>query len=641
MKLANDLLHQIAEQSLTRDERARLRCKLAKQFEGAGNYEAAREALDELWPHVGERPVLEGLDYQTSAEVLLRVGALTGWLGSAEQIEGAQATAKDLIRESQTLFEMLGDVEKIAEAKTDLAYCHWREGAFDEARMMLQQALSHLDETHGEVKDETHGEVKALALLRSAIVDMSAKRFNDALRIYVEASPLFEEVKDHALKAQFHIGFANVLNYLSAAEYREDYVDRALIEYTAAGFHFEQAGHTRYQAGVENNLAFLFSTIGKFPEAHEHLARAQALFTKLKDSGHLAQVDDTRAKVLLAEGRVAEAERLVRAAVRTLERGGEQSLLAEALTTHGIALARSGRHEEAQATLKRAVEVAEQAGDQESAGQAALTLIEESGSHLSGEDLCAAYERAAELLDGSQNLSTFKRLSACARRVMFLMQASPLPPDWKNFSLKDAVRRYESRLIERALKESGGLVTRAAQLLGFSHHQSLIHLLKSKHKSLAQERAPAVPRRRSIIRMRAPYRTPHCRAGQDVRPVTILHVEDNKLVSDAVRDTLEAHGWAVEVCADGGNALNKLAGRRRYDLLLIDQELPGASGMEIARYARCLPHRRQTPILMFSATGNESEAKSAGVDVFLRKPADVSLVVETIERLLADTPALP
>lgn len=649
MKLANDLLHQIADQSLTRDERARLRCKLAKQLEGAGNYEAAREAMGELWPHVGERPVLEELDYQTSAEVLLRVGALTGWIGSAKQIEGAQATAKDLISESQTLFGMQGDVEKIAEAKTDLAYCHWREGAFDEARTMLQEALSHLDETNrgvkdetdGEVKDETNREVKALALLRSAIVDMSAKRFNDALRIYVEASPLFEKVKNHALKAQFHIGFANVLNYLSAAEYREDYVDQALIEYTAASFHFEQAGHTRYQAGVENNLAFLFSTIGKFPEAHEHLVRAQALFTTLKDSGHLAQVDDTRAKVLLAEGRVAEAEKLVRSAVRTLERGGEQSLLAEALTTHGMALARSGRHEEARATLRRAVEVAEQAGDQESAGQAALTLIEESGAHLSGEDLCAAYERAAELLDGSQNLSTFKRLSACARRVLFLMQASPLPPDWKDFSLKDAVRRYESRLIERALKESGGLVTRAAQLLGFSHHQSLIHLLKSKHKSLAQERAPAVPRRRSIIRMRAPYRTSHCRAERDVRPVTILHVEDNKLVSDAVRGTLEAHGWAVEVCADGGNALNKLAGGAHYDLLLIDQELPGASGMEIARYARCLPHRRQTPILMFSATGNESEAKSAGVDAFLRKPADVSLVIETIERLLADTPAVP
>ncbi len=633
MNLAKDSSFHIDDPTLTPNDRARMRCQFTKQLEGLGNYEAARESMGELWQRIGERPMLEGLDQRTVAEVLLRVGALTGWIGSAKQIEGAQETAKNLISESLASFEELQDQEKVAEAQTDLAFCYWREGAFDEARVILQQVLRRLS--------NIESEVKALALLRSALVEKSAKRFNDALRIHTEAAPIFEKSLDPMLRAKFHCEFANVLNYLSSAEYREDYVDRALIEYTAASFHFEQAGHSRYQAYVENNLGFLFGTIGNYHEAHEHLDRAQALFTTLKDSGHLAQVDDTRAKVLLSEGHVAEAEKLVRSAVRTLERGGEQSLLAEALTTHGMALARLGRHDEAGATLKRAVEVAEQAGDQESAGQAALTLIEESGAHLTGEDLCATYERAAGLLAGSQNLSTFKRLSACARRVLFLTQASPEPPDWKDFSLKDAVRRYESRLIERALKESGGLVTRAAQLLGFSHHQSLIHLLKHKHLSLAQERAPAVPRRRSIIRLRGPRQTPHCRVEPETRPVTILHVEDSRVVSDAVRGTLELEGWAVEVCADGDRALNKLAGGAHYDLLLIDHGLPGASGVEIALYARSLPHRRRTPILMFSAADCEAEARGVGVDAYLRKPEDFSVVVETAARLLALKPALP
>src|SRR5205085_9583673 len=131
---------------------------------------------------------------------------------------------------------------------------------------------------------------------------------------------------------------------LGAVEGRPDYIDQALIEYAAASFHFEQAGHARYQACVENNLGFLFGTIKKFAEAHEHLDHAQALFTSMKDDVHTAQVDDTRAKVLLAEGHVTEAERLVRSAVQTLEKGGEQALLAEALTTYGIALARTGKH---------------------------------------------------------------------------------------------------------------------------------------------------------------------------------------------------------------------------------------------------------------------------------------------------------
>ncbi len=75
------------------------------------------------------------------------------------------------------------------------------------------------------------------------------------------------------------------------------------------------------------------------------LTALRLLFTRLKDSVHLAQVDETRARVLLAEGRVVDAEKVSRRAVRTLEKGDEHSLLAEALTTHGVALARL-RHPE-------------------------------------------------------------------------------------------------------------------------------------------------------------------------------------------------------------------------------------------------------------------------------------------------------
>ncbi len=78
MIISSQLLHQIADPTLDQDERARLRCRLAKELEDIGNYEAAREAMGELWPEVGERPVLDELDEATAAEVLLRVGVLTG-----------------------------------------------------------------------------------------------------------------------------------------------------------------------------------------------------------------------------------------------------------------------------------------------------------------------------------------------------------------------------------------------------------------------------------------------------------------------------------------------------------------------------------------------------------------------------------
>jgi tetratricopeptide (TPR) repeat protein len=183
-----------------------------------------------------------------------------------------------------------------------------------------------------------------------------------------------------------------VLKNLGIAERREDYIDRALIEFAAASFHFEQAGHSRYQAYVENNLGFLYGMIHKFSEAHEHLDRAQAFFTSMKDQAHIAQVDDTRALVLLEEGRVTEAERLARAAVQSLEDGDQQFLFAEALITHGIALARLGRYQHARLTLQSAVEVAQNVGDPETAGRAALTMIEELGEHLTNDDLSITLE---------------------------------------------------------------------------------------------------------------------------------------------------------------------------------------------------------------------------------------------------------
>jgi DNA-binding NtrC family response regulator/predicted negative regulator of RcsB-dependent stress response len=415
MNLTFNLIQQIDNPELSHGERALLRCRLAKKFEEAGNYEAAQEVMGELWQGIGERPILNGLDEPMTAEVLMRAGTLSGWLGSAKQITGAQEIAKNLITESVAIFENLSDTTKVAEAQTELAYCYWREGAFDEARITLREALSRLT--------NADSELKAVALMRVAVVDISTQRLNDGLRILSEAAPLFEESSNQSLRGRFHVGLATILKDLGTAEKREDYTDRALVEYAAASYHFEQAGHTSYCAAVENNLGFLFLTAGKFDDAYEHLDRARQLFTGLKDKVHIAQVDETRARALLAQGRNSEAERVVRAAVRTLEKGGEQALLAEALTTHGVALARLEECEKARGTLERAVEVAERAGDLEGAGRAALTLIEELRGRLGEDELREVYSQADGLLARTQHSETIARLRECARWVIEARQA--------------------------------------------------------------------------------------------------------------------------------------------------------------------------------------------------------------------------
>ncbi|HEV7843175.1 MAG TPA: sigma 54-interacting transcriptional regulator, partial [Pyrinomonadaceae bacterium] len=177
------------------------------------------------------------------------------------------------------------------------------------------------------------------------------------------------------------------------------------------------------RAVIANNLSRLLFLRGKFTEAHEHLDRAHLLFASLKDSVHTAQVDDSRARVLLAQKRNSEAEKVSRLAVRTLEKGGEQSLLAESLTTRGVALARLGKYEESRLTLERAMAVAAQAGDDEGAGVAALTIIEELSERMNTEEMANLYERADGLLANTQNAETLARLRSCVRRTFEAVRA--------------------------------------------------------------------------------------------------------------------------------------------------------------------------------------------------------------------------
>jgi CheY-like chemotaxis protein len=623
MKSTKELLHQIDDPNISNDERALLRCRLAKQLEEVGNYETACEAMGELWSGIGTNPKLEGLDQRAAAEVLLRAGTLSGWIGSTKQMESAQETAKNLISQSIAIFESLRERKKVAEAQTEIAVCYRREGALDEARVLFAEALTRLD--------DQDVDLKAVTLVRSAVLEQMANRLNDGLHILTTAAPLFEASTNLTLKGKFHNEFGMVLKDLGLAEQRQDYIDRALIEFAAASFYFEQAGHARYQACVENNLGFLFGMIRKFVEAHEHLDRAQALFTHLNDNVHLAQVEETRARVMLAEGTVAKAEKIAKSAVQMLEKGGEQSLLAEALTTHGTALARLGNHEQARAAFERAITVAEQAGDLESAGLAALTLFEQLADQLSDDDeICKIVERAYELLKDTRNAATRNRLTDSAQRALSLVHT--FRPNWATFSLEQTLHRHEARYIRLALEDAGGNISQAARLLGLRAYTNLQYMLNYPHKNL-RNALPRIKTTGDSSPDKDVSRVPET-AGHKAQTIRILHVEDDPTVAELVREITRDEGWELEQCVEGNAALEELASDADYDLLVVDYELPGINGLELIRDVRSMFHRRYLPIVMMSGRLEEATAREAGADAFLRKPQDIGLLVETINRLL-------
>ncbi|HSK28797.1 MAG TPA: hypothetical protein VLA17_02445, partial [Candidatus Limnocylindria bacterium] len=227
----------------SQDLQVRRQCEIAKQLENAGDYEEARLAFAGIWTKIGERPSLDGLEPATKAELLLRVGSLSGWIGSAQQIVDAQEFAKDLIAESARIFASIGYYEKAVEAQTDLAICYWRAGALDEANVWFQEALSRAASVENRVR----------ILINKAIVEIFSNRITEALDNLGQAAPLLEQIEDHATHGRYHMQRAIAFKRRGGAEN----LDLALIENAAASFHLEQARHTRYLARVENNIGFI------------------------------------------------------------------------------------------------------------------------------------------------------------------------------------------------------------------------------------------------------------------------------------------------------------------------------------------------------------------------------------------------
>jgi hypothetical protein len=178
-----------------------LSCQLSKKLEDTGDYEAVRRTISEFWQRIGEPPKIEGLERGTTAEVLLRAGVMAGLIGNKHQITSAQETAKNLLCEGLSIFESLGDKRKVAEAQIELALCHWREGSYDEARIMLNGVLAEL---------KANDELKAKALLRLAIIERAALGYSEALQILIDNAPLFEKTTNNTLKESYHNNLANL-----------------------------------------------------------------------------------------------------------------------------------------------------------------------------------------------------------------------------------------------------------------------------------------------------------------------------------------------------------------------------------------------------------------------------------------------
>jgi DNA-binding response OmpR family regulator len=102
----------------------------------------------------------------------------------------------------------------------------------------------------------------------------------------------------------------------------------------------------------------------------------------------------------------------------------------------------------------------------------------------------------------------------------------------------------------------------------------------------------------------------------------IIYVEDDEVMGDLVKDVLTQAGHIIGVVAHGTLAFDTIA-FKKPELVILDRSVPGMSGVEILKRLRRMPAMYLTPILMLTATRDETaadEALEAGADDYLVKP---------------------
>ena len=114
----------------------------------------------------------------------------------------------------------------------------------------------------------------------------------------------------------------------------------------------------------------------------------------------------------------------------------------------------------------------------------------------------------------------------------------------------------------------------------------------------------------------------------------LLVIEDERVLCETIVRSLRRLAYSVDHCYDGDKAL-ELLGTERYDLVLLDLNLPGKDGMTVLRTFR--QRDRKTPVLILSARSevkDKVEGLDAGANDYLAKPFGVMELVSRVKAVL-------
>lgn len=117
---------------------------------------------------------------------------------------------------------------------------------------------------------------------------------------------------------------------------------------------------------------------------------------------------------------------------------------------------------------------------------------------------------------------------------------------------------------------------------------------------------------------------------------TVLVIEDEPNIIEAISFILSRDGWNVQTHSDGGSAMDEVA-RVGPDLVILDVMLPNRSGFDILQDLRAAPDTAALPVLMLTAKGQKQDrdrAESFAATAFMAKPFANQDVLTEVRRMI-------
>ena len=292
--------------------------KRLTKLERTGRYEEALAHFGDAWESDDFVPSTAGLEGSAAADVLLRFGCLIGFQGYRRDVAGAQERSKDLLTSAREIFIGLDCTEKIAECENYIALAYWRKGEHAEAATWVESALSHpLPE---------NADQRLYSLLTRSLILLSEKRDHENIELCLDVEDRFRRFADPFLNgslcANLGVSYRNLRKGADAMKY-----------FTLARAFHERSGHKTCLAIVENNLALLHNAEGRFAAAHESADSAIRLYRQVKDKVREASSLDSKAQILLTEGRLGDALDAAERSIKSLRKNEGSAYLAESIFT--------------------------------------------------------------------------------------------------------------------------------------------------------------------------------------------------------------------------------------------------------------------------------------------------------------------